>query len=152
MKEESGLRAEEVEVEKEISDRDKALFEAGIKLGALYHQFIGTPVSTETLEKLERAIERSVSLQPWVSSVEVEIDREKVRLCENEQQFKYCELNGEMLDVKVVVRYADVEVHARMKYEEEMDYPLMRVETVFFKKRKKSSTKSNASGSMTNTA
>ncbi len=121
------------ERKEEISDRDKALFEAGIKLGALYHQFIGTPVSTETVEELEGAIERSVSLQPWVSSVEVKIDKEKVRGCENENQFKYCELRGEMLDVKVVVRYGVVEVHARVKYEEEMDYPLMRVEKVFLK-------------------
>jgi hypothetical protein len=116
--------------EEEISDRDKALFEAGIKLGALYHQFIGTPVSRETVKELERAIERSVSLQPWVNSVEVKIDREKVRKCELENQFSYCELSGEMLDVKVVVLYEKVEVHARVKYEEEMDYPLMRVEKV----------------------
>lgn len=113
-----------------ISDRDKAVFEAGIKLGALYHQFTGTPVSTETVEELERVIERSVSLQPWVNSVEVKIDREKVRKRENENQFKYCELSGEMLDVKVVVLYEKVEVHARVKYEEKMDYPLMRVEKV----------------------
>ena len=118
-------------IEKErISDRDKAVFEAGIKLGALYHQFTGTPVSTETVEELERVIERSVSLQPWVSSVEVKIDREKVRKRENENQFKYCELSGEMLDVKVVVLYEKVEVHARVKYDEEMDYPLMRIENV----------------------
>lgn len=113
----------------EITDRDIALFEAGIKLGALYHQFIGTPVSTDTVDELETAIERSVSLQPWVSSVEVKIDREKVR--ESENKFNYCELRGEMLDVRVVIRYKAVEVHARMKYEEEMDYPLMRVEKVF---------------------
>jgi hypothetical protein len=112
-----------------ITDRDRALFEAGIKLGALYHQFIGTPVSTDTVDELERAIERSVSLQPWVSSVEVKIDREMVR--ESENKFNYCELRGEMLDVRVVVRYKAVEVHARVKYDEEMDYPLMRVEKVF---------------------
>ncbi len=112
----------------ETSDRDNALFEAGIKLGALYHQFIGTPVSTETAEMLERAIERSVALQPWVNSVEVSIDREKVSEIEN--QFKYCELSGVMLDVKVVVLYGQVEVHARLKYEDEMDYPLMRVEKI----------------------
>ena len=113
-----------------ISNRDKALFEAGIKLGALYHQFIGTPVSTETVEDLEKTIERSVSIQPWVRSVEVKIDREKVRKCEKKNKFQYCELSGEMLDVKVVVRYEAVEVHARVKYEEEMDYPFMRVEKV----------------------
>lgn len=111
-----------------ISDRDNALFEAGIKLGALYHQFIGTPVSTETAEMLERAIEESVALQPWVNLVEVSIDREKVSEIEN--QFKYCELSGVMLDVKVVVLYGQVEVHARLKYEDEMDYPLMRVEKI----------------------
>jgi len=111
-----------------ISDRDNALFEAGIKLGALYHQFIGTPVSTETLELLERTIERSVALQPGVKSVEVIINSEKVRLAAN--QFKYCELSGAMLDVKVVVVYGQAEVHVRLKYEAELEYPLMRVEKV----------------------
>jgi len=119
----------------EISNRDKALFEAGIKLGALYHQFIGTPVSTETVEELEKTIERSVSLQPWISSVEVKIDREKVRKCEKKNKFEYCELSGEMLDVKVVVRYEAVEAHARVKYEAEMDYPFMRVEKVHASKK-----------------
>ena len=123
MEEESGLWIEE-----KVLDRDIAVFEAGIKLGALYHQFIGTPVSTETVEVLETAIERSVSLQPWVSSVEVKIDREKVR--ENENEFRYCELRAEMLDVNVVVLYEEVEVHARVRYEEDMGYPLMRVEKV----------------------
>jgi len=114
--------------EEKMTDRDNALFEAGVKLGALYHQFIGTPVSTETAEALETAIERSVSLQPWVSLVKVRIDREKVR--ERANEFNYCELRGDMLDVTVVARYRAVEVHARVKYEEELDYPLMRVEKV----------------------
>ncbi len=117
----------------EITDRDNALFEAGIKLGALYHQFIGTPVSMETVESLETAIERSVSLQPWVSSVKVNIDREKVR--ERLNEFKYCELRGEMLDVTVVIRYKTMEVSARLQYEEELNYPLMRVEKVLFLKK-----------------
>lgn len=111
-----------------ITDRDNALFEAGIKLGALYHQFIGTPVSPETAGELETAIRESVSLQPWVSSVDVTIDREKVRKQTNE--FNYCELRGEMLDVTVAIRYQAVEVHARVKYEAELDYPLMRIEKV----------------------
>jgi len=126
MEEESGLWIEE-----KVLDRDIAVFEAGIKLGALYHQFIGTPVSTATAEELGTAIEKSVSLQPWVSSVEVKIDREKVR--ENENEFRYCELRAEMLDVNVVVLYEEVEVHARVRYEEDMGYPLMRVEKVLTK-------------------
>jgi len=127
MEEESGLWIEE-----RVLDRDRAVFEAGIKLGALYHQFIGTPVSTETVEVLENAIARSVSLQPWVNSVAVEIDRAKVRA--NENEFGYCELRGEMLNVNVIVRYEKVNVHVRVKYEEDMGYPLMRVEKVFIMK------------------
>ena len=118
-------------IEEKVLDRDIAVFEAGIKLGALYHQFIGTPVSTETVKVLETAIERSISLQPWVNSVAVEIDRAKVR--ENENEFRYCELRGEMLDVNVIVLYEEVEVHVRLRYEEDMGYPLMRVEKVLTK-------------------
>lgn len=113
--------------EDEILDRDKAVFEAGIKLGALYHQFIGTPVNMETVAELEKAIEKSVSIQPYVSFVDVKIDRGKMR----ENPFKYCELRGDMLDVKVVVLYNEkVKVYARVRYEEEMGYPLMRIEKV----------------------
>ena len=88
-------------------------------------------MSTATVDVLETAIERSVSLQPWANAVEVEIDREKVR--ESENEFRYCELRGEMLDVNVVVRYEEVEVHARVKYEEDRGYPLMRLEKVLMK-------------------
>ncbi len=112
----------------EITDRDNALFEAGIKLGALYHQFIGTPVSPETAGDLETAIKESVSLQPWVRSVDVRIDREKLR--ERASEFKYCELRGEMLDVTVIVKYKAVEAQVRVKYDENLDYPLMRIEKV----------------------
>jgi hypothetical protein len=115
----------------EITDRDNALFEAGIKLGALYHQFIGTPVSPATAESLATAIKECVSLQPFVSSVTAKIDRDKVRARANE--FNYCELRGEMLDVTVVVRYKAVEARVRVKYDEALDYPLMRIEEVLTK-------------------
>ncbi|MGC9443676.1 MAG: dihydroneopterin aldolase family protein [Candidatus Methanospirareceae archaeon] len=111
-----------------ITDRDNALFEAGIKLGALYHQFIGTPVSTETAESLENAIAQSVSLQPWVSTVTAKINRDKVRARANE--FGYCELRGDMLDVTVVIQYKAVEARVRVKYDKARDYPLMRIEAV----------------------
>ena len=31
-----------------ITERDRAIFEAGIKLGALYHQWVGTPISKKS--------------------------------------------------------------------------------------------------------
>ncbi|RLG37367.1 dihydroneopterin aldolase family protein [Candidatus Alkanophaga liquidiphilum] len=110
----------------DVSDRDIAVFEAGIKLGALYHQFIGTPLSLKTIKVVENAITRSVSLQPYVKAVKVEINREKVR--ERTTRFGYCELCGDMLDVWLVVEYRGVEVRARLKFDGE--YPLMFLESV----------------------
>ena len=58
----------------EINNRDRAVFEAGIKLGALYHQFVGTPINTDMLDGLARMIEESIGVQPFVRSISV-IDR-----------------------------------------------------------------------------
>ena len=33
-----------------VSGREQALFEAGIKLGALYHQFVGMPLPPDGIE------------------------------------------------------------------------------------------------------
>ena len=35
------------------NERERAGFEAGIKLGALYHQWVGTPISQDSAESLE---------------------------------------------------------------------------------------------------
>lgn len=37
---------------KNLSDRERAVFEGGISLGALFHQFVGTPVSEKTKKSL----------------------------------------------------------------------------------------------------
>ena len=108
------------------SDRERALLEVGIKLGALYHQYIGAPLSPETLSGLEHAIEESTSLQPYVQDVQVSIDAEMVR--KNLNEFGYCELVGEMLDVRVEVQYKSAMVVGRIRYDKERDYPMMFVE------------------------
>ncbi|MEM0330334.1 MAG: dihydroneopterin aldolase family protein, partial [Archaeoglobaceae archaeon] len=56
-----------------------ASFEAGIKLGALFHQFIGAPVSEKNAEILERAMESCLKLQPYVIEAKVSIDRKKLK-------------------------------------------------------------------------
>ena len=111
-----------------INDRDNALFESGIKLGALYHQFVGTPVSPETASGLEEAIKKSISLQPYVKSVEVSIDSEMI--AESLNGFGYCELEGRMLDVEVIVLVGSVEVHAGIAYDRDLEYPTMFVKQV----------------------
>ena len=79
-----------------VTDRERAAFEAGIKLGALYHQWVGTPVSPATADLLEQAIERSVALQPAVESVRVHLNRSLMSL----NSFGYSELGGMMFDVE----------------------------------------------------
>jgi hypothetical protein len=108
-----------------MKDRDRALFEAGIKLGALYHQFTGTPVSAETIESLQKAIEESIALQPYVESIKVKIDREL--MAQKLNQFGYCELTGELLEVEITVKYGSAVVKAGMSYDKKLEYPLMRV-------------------------
>lgn len=112
----------------EITDRDRALFETGIKLGALYHQFVGSPVNPDTAGGMENAIRDSISLQPYVRSISVSIDREMIKKRLND--FGYCELDGRMLTVSAIIEYGTVLVHAGMKYDERSDYPVMSVERI----------------------
>ncbi|XGI83240.1 dihydroneopterin aldolase family protein [Halorutilales archaeon Cl-col2-1] len=100
----------------------EACFEAGIKLGALYHQFTGTPISGESAESLETAIEEAVGNQRYVEEVGVEISGIEPN------RFGYSELEGEMVDVSLVVEKEGVVVEASMS--EEDGYPMMRVDEV----------------------
>ncbi|MEM3444467.1 MAG: dihydroneopterin aldolase family protein [Thermoplasmata archaeon] len=110
------------------SARERACFEAGIKLATVYHQFVGTPVSMENVDSLEKAIENGVRIQPFVKEVKVHIRKEKLRAKRDE--YDYLTLTGSMLEVVVVIKYENVEVVAEMRYIEEMDYPLMMIREV----------------------
>jgi hypothetical protein len=104
-----------------ISDREKAAFEAGIKLGALYHQWTGTPVSPQTAATLETAMERSVSLQPFVEKVRVRLDRERIVL----NSFGYGEVRGEQFEVLLATKVNSARCRAALTYEK--GYPLMKI-------------------------
>ena len=101
--------------------REQAIFEAAIKLGALYHQFVGTPVAPETAASLETAIRESISLQPYVREVRITIDRSQME----ENVFGYSELKGTMITADVVTQVGTSCCHARL--ERKGDYPLMEI-------------------------
>jgi hypothetical protein len=103
------------------TDRENAVFEAAIKLGALYHQFVGTPVSRLTAEKIEAAIESAVSLQPYVTGIEVHLDRSLMQ----ENPFGYSELSGAMYHVTIETRFGDAVCRAQLRYEN--GYPMMKI-------------------------
>jgi hypothetical protein len=104
-----------------ISEREQAAFEAGIKLGALYHQWVGTPIAPETAETVERAIERSVRLQPFVEEVQVRLDRGLMR----PHSKGYSELSGMMFEVRITTRIGGALCRAVLK--PRGDYPLMEI-------------------------
>lgn len=109
-----------------ITERDIALFEAGIKLGALYHQFVGSPINPGTVDSLELAISQSISVQPYVGDLTVSIDRDMVGVKAG-GKFGYCELEGRMLSVEATIIFKDVTVRVALKFDKELDYPLMRI-------------------------
>jgi hypothetical protein len=130
MKETSNL--DEVDVDSKyfsnISERERAIFEGAITMGALFHQFVGTPVSIRSADSLERSIKDAMELQPCIEKLEVTIDRDTLKAVENE--YDYISLTGEMLDVKVWSVYGSKKVVVRLKYVEELNYPLMYVEKI----------------------
>ena len=113
---------------KNISKRERAIFEGAITMGALFHQFIGTPISIKNVESLEKSIEDSMMLQPCINKVEIKIDRKILEKIKNE--YNYISLTGEMLDVRVVSDYSGKKAVIRLKFIEELNYPLMYVEDV----------------------
>ena len=111
-----------------ITSRERAIFEGAISMGALFHQFVGTPISKDTKNSLEKAMEESLNLQPAIEKVEVNINFE--RLEEAMSEFDYTSLNGDMLDVKIHTKVDNVKAVIRIEFIEELNYPLMYVEDI----------------------
>jgi len=104
-----------------LNERDQAVFEAGIKLGALYHQWVGTPISRRSAASVETAIEQAVILQPFVEEITVRLDRSLM----TENVFGYSELSGLMFSVEIVTRVGFTYCRARLAPHN--GYPLMEI-------------------------
>ena len=111
-----------------FSDRERAVFEAGIALGVAAHAAAGLPITRGLVAKaVERALEKSLALQPYRKSVKIRINPRHGR---KKHEYNYDTLIPEIMDVKVVINYRGVEVAARMRYVKELRYPLMYVERI----------------------
>ncbi|WP_457620198.1 dihydroneopterin aldolase family protein [Methanopyrus sp.] len=110
-----------------LSDRERAIFEAGITLGAIYHQFCGTPVSPGIAEEVARCIERVALLQPCVVDARVEVN---VSSEDADNYGGYTEISGRNLRVTVVTRCGKWEAVGKLEFIEELNYPLMWIEDV----------------------
>jgi hypothetical protein len=114
-----------------ITDRERAIFEAGIALGALYHQFVGLPIANreDVLKAVKEAIEKTMSLQPFREKVEVCLDASSIK-GRGRGLYDYSSLKGDAIDARVVVKYGSARVRARMRFVEELGFNLMYIENV----------------------
>lgn len=126
------MEAFNLDVDKEyfsnITTRERAIFEGAISMGALFHQFVGTPINKNTKKSLETSMEESLKLQPAIEDVEVKIRFDKLE--ESMTEFDYTSLNGDMLDVKIHTKVDNVKAIIRIEFIEELNYPLMYVEDI----------------------
>ena len=111
-----------------ITSRERAIFEGAISMGALFHQFVGTPVSFNTKDGLAKSIEESLKLQPAIDDVSVKIRFDKLE--ESMTEFDYTSLTGDMLDVRITTKVDNVKAIIRIEFIEELNYPLMYVENI----------------------
>lgn len=113
-----------------LTERERACFEAGIALGSIFHQFIGLPVIADRayLSRVENMIEETASLQPYRSKVRVRIKSKRVK--ENQGLYGYATLGEKDVELYVEITYRRAKVEARMKYFEELKYPLMYIESI----------------------
>ena len=109
------------------SDKERALFEAGIKMGTIYHQFVGTPVDMSNIKALEKTIEGCIMVQPFVESATIRIF---INEKERSDTYDYVSLRGEMIDAVVTIMVNGAKVIAEMRYDKELKYPLMFVSEV----------------------
>lgn len=110
------------------SDRDRAVFEAGIAIGTLIHQFTGIPIRRiEDVELVEEVIKRSLLSQPFREEVEVKVNIEKT---DRVEPYNYTTLKSRHIDARIRVKYGKYRVTARLKYIPELDYTLGYIEDI----------------------
>ncbi|MFW9936823.1 MAG: dihydroneopterin aldolase family protein [Promethearchaeota archaeon] len=114
-----------------ISVRERACFETGIKLGALYHILCGIPISSEKkiINSIENGIEAAISCQPFVKFVKINIDKMKIS-GDKSSEFAYDEITGKIIRAELVVEYESIQILAKIEWVEELKYPLMFIEDI----------------------
>ena len=122
---------EKIHFSPDLTNRERACFETGIKLGALYHIMSGIPVSADDkiIGSIEKGIEAAISCQPYVESVRIILDKDKIFGNKN-TPFNYDEITGKIIRAELILKYEDIEVLAKVDWIEELQYPLMFIEKI----------------------
>lgn len=106
---------------------ERVCFEAGIKMATIYHQFVGTPFCMRNVEDLEKTIAECIKVQPYVRDAVVRISRNERN---KQDQYTYISLTGDMIDAVVTIDIDGTVATAEMRYDSELEYPLMYISSV----------------------
>lgn len=108
-----------------ITDRERAIFEAAVSLGAVFHQFQGDPYSDPA--PVEDAMREAALTQPYIVDAAVELKPSKG---EPEDTYKYSVVTGKNTKIALIAEYGDASAEVEICWIEELDYPLMYVKKV----------------------
>lgn len=111
----------------DVTDRERAAFEAGIALATVYHALVGLPAprTDGELESLARGVASVVLSQPFRVEVEVRLRRPKGR--RRKGPYSYGEIGPSEIYARVKVRYGEAEVVGELGFVRGLNYPLMRI-------------------------
>lgn len=114
-----------------VTARDRAVFEAGLALGMVIHQFTGVPVkNAEDLVVLAEAMRRAVLAQPFRKNASVEL---KTKVKSGGGPYDYTTIKTKDMEVCVEVEYNGVVVKACLKHIDELDFNLAYIEDIAVK-------------------
>ncbi len=116
---------------KNLSERERACFEVGIKLGALYHILCGLPISSnvDIIKSIEKGIEASISCQPYVKNIKIHLNKDKI-IGDKKTEFAYDDISGEIINAEIDLEYESVKIKAAIKWIKDLSYPLMYIEKI----------------------
>ncbi|KKM67438.1 hypothetical protein LCGC14_1471120 [marine sediment metagenome] len=124
-------RQENIYFSPDVTVRERACFETGIKLGALYHILCGIPISSDerTIKSIEKGIEAAISCQPFVKSITIQLNKDKI-VGNQSTPFDYDEITGKIIRAEVLIEFESVEIAAKLDWVDDLQYPLMFIESI----------------------
>lgn len=115
-----------------LSDRERACFEAGIKLGAIFHSLLAIPVQNQdvVLKSIEEGFTSAFKSQPYVEDLKIKVKMDDPEKFTKKNPYDYTVIKDYMLDVELSLRYGDTSLEACIKWLPELEYPLMFVSRI----------------------
>ena len=115
----------------DVTVRERACFETGIKLGALYHILCGIPISSDekTVKSIENGIEAAISCQPFVKNIKIQLNKDKI-VGNQSTPFDYDEITGKIIRAELLIEFESVEIAAKLDWVDDLQYPLMFIESI----------------------